>query len=142
MIELTHRPLSIERAYRALDDPKSGGVVVFVGRVRPDRSGGRTVQALDYEADVPMARRLLEALEREAKRDYRARRVVLWHRLGRVPVGAPSVIAGAAASHRAEAFEAARFLIDALKARVPIWKAATARPGRRRPAPRARPAGR
>jgi len=142
MIRLTRRPLSLLQAHRALADPKSGGVVLFAGRVRPDRVGGRPIAALEYEADGPVAVRVLEGLERTARSRYEVRRVVLWHRLGRVPVGAPSVIVGVAAPHRAAAFEAARFLIDALKERAPIWKSATARPGRRRRAPRARPAAR
>jgi len=142
MIRLTRRPLSLARADRALADPKSGGAVLFAGRVRPDPLRGRAIAALEYEADEGMAVPALQALEREARRRFGARRVVLWHRLGRVPVGAPSVIVGVAAPHRAEAFAAARFLIDALKERVPIWKAARAPPGHPRPARRGRRNGR
>src|SRR5580692_12365090 len=137
MIRLTRRPLSLARAYRELEDPGSGGVVLFAGRVRPDRLPGGRVTALEYEADEGMAKRQLAVLEATARQRFGARRIVLWHQLGRVPVGAPSVIVGVAAPHRAAAFEAARFLIDALKQEVPIWKA-TAPPGRRRPARRAR----
>lgn len=139
MIRLTRRRLSMARAYRSLPDPKSGGVVLFAGRVRPDRGRGGPIVALDYEADPTMAVRELEALERTARSRFHARQVILWHRLGRVPVGEPSVIVGVAAAHRAEAFEAARFLIDELKERVPIWKSSRAPPGRRRPARRAPP---
>jgi molybdopterin synthase catalytic subunit len=122
-VRLTRRPLSVAAAYRELDDPACGGVVVFVGKVRPDRGRRGRVVALDYEADVPMARAQLEALGRAATRRYGAPCTVLHHRLGRLPVGTISVIVGAAAPHRRAAFAAARFLIERLKREVPIWKA-------------------
>jgi molybdopterin synthase catalytic subunit len=143
--QLSRQRLDVARAYRELADVRSGGVVVFVGRVRPDRSGRSVVRALWYEADERMARPQLRSLVGEAKRLHGARKVVLWHRLGAIPVGGVSVIVGAAAGHRAEAFRAARFLIEGVKRTVPIWKTdrtATERrpapsksPGRRRPRP-------
>ena len=139
-VRIGPRPISVARAYRELEDPKSGAVALFVGRVRPDRLGGRTVAALLYEAHEAPARRALAQLERDARSRYRARRVLVWHRVGVLPVGTPSVLIGVAAAHRAEAFAACRHLIDALKATVPIWKTDRARPARRprpRPGPRA-----
>jgi molybdopterin synthase catalytic subunit len=134
--------LSVASAYRALEDARSGGVVLFAGRVRPDRAPGGRVEALEYEADRPMAVASLERLERFAVARFGARRTVLWHRIGRVEIGEISVIVGAAAPHRADAFAAARYLIDGLKRTVPIWKTERAPPGRRRPGPRARPSRR
>ncbi|HEV2429657.1 MAG TPA: molybdenum cofactor biosynthesis protein MoaE [Thermoplasmata archaeon] len=131
-VRLTRRPLSPARVWAELADPSSGGVVVFVGRVRPDRVGGRRVRALDYEADPRMALEALRRLERGVRRRFGARIVVAEHRLGRVPVGEASVIVGAAAPHRAQAFSAARYLIDRLKREVPIWKMERGRPARRR----------
>jgi molybdopterin synthase catalytic subunit len=135
------RPLSVAAAYRELEDAESGGVVVFVGRVRPDRLGpGRSVAALEYEAHRTLAERALEELARGAQRRFRVRRSVLWHRVGVLPVGTPSVIVGAATGHRDEAFRAARWMIDELKAKAPIWKMDRARSARRRrprPSPRA-----
>ncbi len=140
--ELTTRPISVARVVAALADPPSGGVVLFLGRVRADRVGGRTVRALFYEADPTVAARRFAALEREAVRRYGARKVRVVHRVGRLPVGAVSVVVGVAAPHRAPAFAAARFLIERLKREVPVWK--TERTGRaprarrRRPPPRRR----
>ncbi|HTW56301.1 MAG TPA: molybdenum cofactor biosynthesis protein MoaE [Thermoplasmata archaeon] len=140
-VRLTDRPLSVPAAARALAGPGLGGVVLFVGRVRPDRTAAGRVVALDYEADRRRAVRRLEEIAREARSRFGAGRVVLWHRVGRVPVDAPSVIVGAAAGHRAPAFAAARFLIEELKRSVPLWKATRARPARpRRPRPRRRTA--
>lgn len=140
-VRLVRRPLSVASAYRALESERAGGITVFAGRVRPDRVGPGVVRALDYEAHVSVAAHALAALEREASDRFGLTGVVLWHRLGRLPVGTVSVIAGAAAPHRDAAFRGARFLIDRLKARVPIWKSDRARPARRRRGPpRRRPA--
>ncbi len=134
-VRIGGRSMSVASVYRQLDDRQSGGVTVFVGRVRADRGGGREVTSLVYEAHVAVAVRELASLEARARARFGARRVVVWHGLGSLRVGAPSVIIGVAAPHRAQAFAACRFLIDALKARVPIWKADRARPVRR-PRPR------
>ena len=139
-VRLTRRPLSVGAALRELSNRELGGVVVFAGRVRPDAVPAGRVVALDYEAHTSLALRELRSLEREARRRFGRGRYLLWHRLGRLPVGTTSVIVGAAVGHRAEAFDAARFLIDQLKERVPIWKTDRARRGRRRrprPSPRA-----
>ena len=131
-VRLTSRPLSVAAAMRALSGRGLGGVVLFAGRVRPDPAPAGRVVALDYEAHAPLALRELRALEEEARRRFGPGQYLLWHRLGRLPVGTVSVIVGAAVGHRAPAFEAARFLIEELKERVPIWKTDRARPGRRR----------
>ena len=141
-IRLTHRRLSVAAAMSTLGDPRLGGVVLFAGRVRPDRVAKGRVYALLYEADAPLARRELERLARTVRRRFGARQVVLWHRLGTVPVGEVSVIVGAACDHRASAFGAARYLIEELKTSVPIWKTDRARPARRRRPLRPRRAGR
>lgn len=135
-VRLSHRKLSVAAAYRALEGTGLGGVVVFVGRVRPDPAGGRSVAALDYEVDRSVALAGLARLERDVTRKYRAGRTVAWHRLGRVRVGEIAVVVGAACPHRAAAFSAARELIERLKATIPIWKAVRERPVRR---PRRRP---
>ncbi|MCI4319909.1 MAG: molybdenum cofactor biosynthesis protein MoaE [Thermoplasmata archaeon] len=95
---------------------------MFLGRVRPDVVKGRRVRALRYEAHTDVAEANLRALAKAATRRFGALRVVLWHRVGDVPVGEPSVIVGVATAHRAEAFAAARFMIDRLKATLPVWK--------------------
>jgi len=137
---LSSRPLSLARAYRALESESAGAIVVFVGRVRPDATGHGKVVALDYEADRNPALGSFREIDRAAFRRYPGVRMLLWHRTGRVPVGQIAVIVGAAASHRSAAFGAARFAIERLKVQSPIWKSdrvRSARPPRPR---RSRPA--
>jgi len=138
-VRLTRRPLSMAAAARELEGPGLGGIVIFAGRVRPDRTREGRVTRLDYEAHRPIATAALAKLESTARRRFGAERVVLWHRLGPIPVDEVSVIAGAATGHRAAAFAAARYLIEQLKATVPIWKVARSRPER---PPRRLPGGR
>lgn len=141
-LRLTRRPLSVSAAFRALEGSGLGGVVLFVGRVRPDRSRAGRVVALDYEVHRSLALSALSRLARHAQQSFGAERVVLWHRLGTVPVDEVSVIVGVAAGHRGPAFAATRFLIERLKQEVPIWKAVRARPARRRRSRRGGPGGR
>ena len=141
-VRLTRRALGVAQAYRELEHRRSGGIAVFVGRVRPDRVRSGEVRALFYEAHAGPALRRLRAIEREARREFGLTGSLLWHRLGTLRVGTASVIVGAAAPHRDAAFRAARYLIDRLKAEVPIWKTDRARSGRRRRGPPARRRGR
>jgi len=142
VVRLSRARLSIASAEAWLANRPGGAVVVFAGRVRADRRGRTTVLALDYEVDRVPALAQLRAIERDASRRFGATGVVLWHRLGRVPTGEVAVVVGATCAHRAEAFGAARYLIDQLKLRVPIWKEERGRPARRPRRPRAPPAGR
>ena len=141
-LRLTRARLLVAAAARELEGPGLGGVVLFAGRVRGERSGHARVVALDYEVHEGPALRVLEELDRTARRRFDVERTVLWHRVGRVTAGEISVIVGAAGAHRAPAFAAARFLIDRLKRTVPIWKTERARSGRRPPSRPGPPVGR
>ena len=141
-VKLTEKSLSVSKAYDELEGPGLGGIVLFIGRVRPDRKGLQRVEALLYEAHRPLALAAFRKLERDARQRLGASRVVIWHRLGRLPVGTASVIIGVAMAHRAAAFAACRTLIDRLKREVPLWKVDQVRPGRRRRKLPSRSAGR
>jgi len=121
MIGVQDQPIDVAVLLAAVEGPGEGGVVLFVGRVR-DQARGRAVRRLDYEAYPAMAQSELEALAREAQAQRGATRVALVHRVGRLEVGEIAVAIAVASPHRAQAFEACRWLIDALKQRVPIWK--------------------
>jgi molybdopterin synthase catalytic subunit len=104
-------------------DPEAGGVAVFIGTTRAERDAtGRELVALDYEAYPEMAVSQMRDLARRARERWPVVRLALLHRVGRVAPGEPSVLVAVACPHRAEAFDACRWLIDTLKAEVPIWK--------------------
>jgi molybdopterin synthase catalytic subunit len=118
---VAHR-LDPERERRVVEGRGIGGVVIFTGVVRPDRTRGGRVRALRYEAYRPLALRELRRLETEARDRWGDLRIRVVHRVGIVPVGETSVLVAVGAPHRAAAFAACRFLIDRLKSEVPIWK--------------------
>lgn len=103
--------------------PDCGAVVVFSGTVR-DHADHRTgVTELTYEAFEEAVTPRLEAIAAETRRRWPTTgRIVALHRIGRLALGDSSVVVAVSAPHRPEAFDAARFAIDALKASVPIWK--------------------
>lgn len=121
-IRVDRRRLSVASAYALLEDPVAGGAVFFLGRVRPDREARRSVRALLYEAHLEVAKRELARIATAAAQRFDGRIVVVWHRVGVVPVGEASVLVGVAAPHRDQAFRAARQIIDRLKRTAPIWK--------------------
>jgi molybdopterin synthase catalytic subunit len=69
-----------------------------------------------------MAEQQIRTIVAEAKRRWSVERVAVAHRFGRLEIGEASVIIVVASPHRAEAFEACRYIIDTLKTTVPIWK--------------------
>ncbi|HET9783619.1 MAG TPA: molybdenum cofactor biosynthesis protein MoaE [Terriglobales bacterium] len=98
-----------------------GAVVTFEGVVRADADSG-PVKTLFYEAYDLMAERRMAALAASAAEKWPLTHIHVLHRLGEVPVGEVSVRVIVASGHRDAAFAACRFLIDTLKASVPIWK--------------------
>jgi len=99
-----------------------GAVVTFVGVVRADRDGGRTVRALFYDAYAEMAEALMHRLVHDARARWALDGVQIQHRLGLVEAGQVSVVVVVAARHRAEAYAASQCLVEGIKHQVPIWK--------------------
>ena len=120
-ILVTKAPLDAAGIRAAALDPKAGAVVVFEGCAR-DSHEGRAVELLAYEAFVPMAEAELARLREEATARFGLVRCLIHHRLGEVPLLEAAVIVAAASPHRREAFEAAAWIMDRIKERVPIWK--------------------
>ena len=123
-VELVRGPIPVDRVREfATGDPALGGIVTFEGVTRgeTDAEHGALLR-LDYEAYEPMAVRELHRLADEARARWGTGRAAIVHRVGSVPPGESSVLIVAAYPHRAEAFEACRFLIDTLKKDAPIWK--------------------
>ena len=123
MSYLTHDPIDGLAWHRQAADARDGAFVEFLGMVRGEE-GGRPISHLDYAAYEPMAERMIGRLIEEAKERWGLHQVLVQHRVGTVAVGEVAVLIGVAAPHREQAFEACRFLIEAIKRDVPIWKTA------------------
>jgi molybdopterin synthase catalytic subunit len=123
MAYLTHDPIDVGLWHQQAASERDGASVEFLGIVRGEEDG-RPITHLDYEAYEPMAERLIAQLVDEAKVRWPIHQIYVRHRVGRVPVGQIAVLIGIRCPHRDQAFEACRFLIDAMKQDVPIWKRA------------------
>jgi molybdopterin synthase catalytic subunit len=121
LVRVTDRALDPTDALAFVADPSAGGIVLFSGTVR-DHSDAGAVRGLEYEAWEDRAVASLEAIGEEMFASWPLRRAALLHRVGALDIGDVSVVVCCSAPHRAEAFEAARFGIDRLKERAPIWK--------------------
>jgi MoaE-MoaD fusion protein len=137
-LELTSEPITddlLGELRRTVATHADGAVVLFVGQTRetpgtpapmeqpPAAHGaGGPVVGLEYEAFDEMALAVLRAIAIEIERRFGVSRLAIIHRTGQVPLGEASVVVCAASAHRAAAFDAARYAIEELKARAPIWK--------------------
>ncbi len=120
-VALSHEPLDPRAVEAVVAGPDRGGVVTFTGAVR-DHTGPHEVERLEYEAYESMALKVLEQICAETTERFPAARVAVHHRLGVLAVGDAAVVVATAAAHRADAFDACRFIIDRLKEDVPIFK--------------------
>ncbi|HLM51220.1 MAG TPA: molybdenum cofactor biosynthesis protein MoaE [Solirubrobacteraceae bacterium] len=107
--------LSVDALLARVRDPRAGAVVTFSGTTRD-------VGHLDYEAYEAMAAERIETIVAEAVARHGLCAAAAEHRVGRVPLGEPSVVVAASAPHRGEAFAGAREIIDRIKAEAPIFK--------------------
>jgi molybdopterin synthase catalytic subunit len=121
MSYLTRSPISLDSLLSEVSAPERGGTCVFLGTVRngPDEHG---VTAIEYSAYEAMVELELGRIVAEVRERWAGGRVALQHRLGLIPAGQASIAIAAAAPHRAQAFEACRYVIEEVKRRVPVWK--------------------
>lgn len=121
-VRLDHQPIVNEVVLEAVRRPDCGAVLLFLGCVR-DSFQGEVVERIDYSAYESMALAELKGLAEESlARLGQPSAVAVWHRLGVVAAGEASVAVAVATPHRRAAYEEGQWLIDSLKARVPIWK--------------------
>ncbi len=120
-ILLSAETLNIQSCIDWIMSPESGGIDVFIGTVR-NATKGKPVLKLDFEAYEPMAISEMEKIARRVFEKWPVQRVLIHHRTGTLQVGEVPVIIAVSAAHRDAAFEACRYIIDALKQTVPIWK--------------------
>jgi molybdopterin synthase catalytic subunit len=115
-VSIREDTLSLDALAARVRDPRAGAIVTFSGVTRD-------VGWLDYEAYAEMALERMQGIVAAAIDRHGLCAAAAEHRIGRVPLGEPSVIVAASAPHRAEAFAGAREIIDAIKSSAPIWKA-------------------
>jgi molybdopterin synthase catalytic subunit len=118
---LTDQPIEPTELLAAVRRDGDGGLALFVGVVR-DHNAGKRVTRLEYAAYIPMAEKEMDRIAEEIARAHPGTLLAFRHRIGSLAVGDVAVAVAAAAPHREAAFSACRAGIEAIKARVPIWK--------------------
>jgi len=118
---LVRDPIDTSALLARVSRPSNGAVLLFVGVVR-DVNDGRAVSGIEYSAYEPMAARELGDIASEAARRFGVSDIAIEHRLGELALEEASVGIAVAHAHRAEAYEASRWIIEEVKRRVPIWK--------------------
>ena len=121
MIELTTEPIDYHRLTESVRDHAAGAVTLFLGTVR-EFTGEAHTAWLEYEAYPEMAVAALQRLEAEVRQRFTVTEAAISHRYGRLQLGEIAVAVAVSSPHRAQAFDAGRWLIDTLKEYVPIWK--------------------
>ena len=121
MFTLTDTGIDASACLARCEDVRAGAIAIFEGRVR-NHNEGRAVLSLEYEAYASMAERQGTRILEEAQARFDIFSAVCVHRTGHLRLGDIAVWVGVSAAHRGPAFDATRYIIDQVKARVPIWK--------------------
>ena len=121
MIKITREDFSVDEVMGQLRTGRMGAVVTFVGVVRGE-SEEREVERIEIQVYEEMAMKQLETIRREAMERFEVEEVDIIHRFGSLKVSDNIMMIAVGAAHRAEAFDACRYVLENIKRRVPIWK--------------------
>ncbi len=123
MIQIQKQDFDINHAISELTNKRTdiGAVVSFLGLVRDMNKDGK-ISAMTLEHYPAMAFKELETIEKQAHQKWELQGSLILHRYGRLLPGDNIVLVLAASPHRAQAFEAAQFMMDFLKSKAPFWK--------------------
>ena len=120
-VRVTTDKLSLEDALARVKSPDHGAIDLFVGVVRNNHND-KAVSGITYDAHEKLAEKSFTAICREAMGLWPDTRYAVLHYKGELPVGGESIVIAVSSPHRAESFEACRYVIEEIKLRAPIWK--------------------
>ena len=118
---LLDKPIDDRRLKLALLNDQSGALATFEGWVR-NHNNARPVTKLTYYGYEKLAINQGEKLITQAKQQFDIINAVAIHRIGDLAIGDMAVWIGVTAHHRYPAVYACRWLLDAIKADIPVWK--------------------
>jgi len=121
-IRVSPDPIAVAALAARVAEPGAGAVSLFLGTVRDHSTGKVGVTHLEYEAYPQVAEDQIARIIAETRERWPLIAVAVEHRVGSLAVGEASVGVAVSTAHRADGLEAVRYLIDELKARVPLWK--------------------
>lgn len=118
---LTHAAIDPADVLARVGHDEDGAAILFLGTVR-NHADERPVEGITYESYEAMAEPVLQEIADEAAEILGTDRLAVVHRVGELAVGEHSVAIAASSPHRAQAFEASRYVIEEIKKRLPVWK--------------------
>ncbi len=121
-VALVREPIEVGALIRDMHDERAGAVATFTGTVRRETRGDQALAALEYHAYEDMALEQMDAIRRRALDDFDILDSAMINRLGRLELGVASIAIVVVSARRAPAFDACRWILDAVKADAPIWK--------------------
>ena len=121
-VSVSDEPIDSTEMLRFVADASAGCSVLFTGTVRDHSPGRQGVSKLEYEAYGSVVEEKIADIVADARDQWPLIKVAAVHRTGSLDIGESAVMVAVSSAHRADAFPAARFVIDELKSRAPIWK--------------------
>lgn len=118
---ITTEPIDTAALLTGVGSAASGAAVLFVGTVR-EHNDGRPVRGMRYDAYVAMAEPVLREVAEACAATHGTTNIAVVHRIGELDIGDVSVAIAVSSAHRAQAFDAARRIIEEIKLRLPVWK--------------------
>lgn len=120
-VEISENALDVQKACDLVTDPAHGAIDSFIGVVRNNHAG-KEVTGITYDVHKSLAEKMLRQICEEARGIWEGTRYYVAHYQGDLKVGGVSVLITVSAAHRAESFEACRYVIEEIKKRAPVWK--------------------
>jgi molybdopterin synthase catalytic subunit len=121
-VSVSEAPIDAAEMLRFVADASAGCSVLFTGTVRNHSPGRDGVSKLEYEAYGSVVEDKIAEIVADAMEQWPLIKVAAVHRTGSLDIGESAVMVATSSAHRADAFPAARYVIDELKSRAPIWK--------------------
>lgn len=121
IVELSREKLQLETIIDSVGSSCCGAISTFIGTTR-DNFDNKKVLQLEYEAYDSMAIKEMTKICKEVRAKWAVKHIAIYHRLGQVPVLEASVVIAVSSPHRQESLKSVEYIIDNLKAKVPIWK--------------------
>jgi len=118
---ISGKKIDVMQIVGAVQAPDAGAIAIFCGTVR-NHSNDRIVVKLNYEANIELAKTVLNDIAEESKKTFDVIKVAVHHRTGMLEVGDTSVVIAVSSAHRKPAFRACEFILESIKSKLPVWK--------------------
>lgn len=120
-VAVSREMIAVDNLIDMIDDSGHGAIDCFIGKVR-NLHEGKVVRGISYDGHELLMSKTMSEICREAESKWPHTHYAISHYLGDLDVGEISIVIAVSSAHRAESFDACRFVIEAIKKRLPVWK--------------------